>query len=219
MFDCGVSANLPCDDTIWANAVLDALDCNGASPCQNIDADRVYTAGGSKGGQMVEKMMCDPDIAANFKGFVALSADVIGLGTSAANVVVSCPYMQTHHDSSMLWTWGTTDTNYYGNSTLYLTGRSQTPGGQAGWMLSQPDNPLVFLVPLLGCNTTPAVTTVMTNVTQTTYTGCTNSRVATGWLRVTGGGHSWNGQYQPASAPTFNIFQYAWDWFVDNYPG
>ena len=57
--NCGVSGTNTCDDSPWIQAVLQRIICAGASPCENIDPDRVYAAGGSKVGQHHTGSICD----------------------------------------------------------------------------------------------------------------------------------------------------------------
>jgi len=167
--------------------------------------------GGSKGGTMTEKMMCDPTVAHNFKGFAALSALVSAFGSNDA-ALPECPYVRAgHHNFSSLWMWGTKDTSYYGNATSYVSG---VLASGPRWLFSQPDNARVFIAPLLGCNTRPTVANVQTNVTRTTYTGCANTSVAVEVVVNVGGGHSWSG----LSANGFSPQQYAWDFVATHYP-
>ncbi len=209
--DCGVSGTGTCDDSPLALGILAAVECNGALPCQNIDTARVYTMGGSKGGSMTEKMACDSTVAANFKGFVALSALVSAFGTDNT-ALPDCPYVRAgHHDFSFLWMYGSIDSLVYGDTTSYLTGKTFS-GGRFGF--AQADYPKVFMAPLLGCTTTPTSSTIISGVTLALHGSCTNSTVATGLVLNTGGGHSWTG----LTTNSFTPFQYAWDWLVAHYP-
>src|SRR5262249_27399577 len=90
---CGVSGTVRCSDTPRANGILNAVECSGAAPCQNIDTNRVYTMGGSKGGGMTLDMMCDPNIAGRFKGFVALSTSLSVFDTTKNPASVNCSYI------------------------------------------------------------------------------------------------------------------------------
>ena len=52
--DCGSSRASQCDDIPWLRAALNAVICKGAPPCLNVDRNKVYVLGGSKGGNFTE---------------------------------------------------------------------------------------------------------------------------------------------------------------------
>ncbi len=89
---CGNSGTAFCDDVPEIKAVLDAVDCQGASPCANIDPNKVYAAGASKGGLAAEAAICDTRTSAYFHGAAVLSNYLYSASTANDQTVPpECP--------------------------------------------------------------------------------------------------------------------------------
>src|SRR5262249_35931278 len=75
--DCGANRASQCDDIPWLKAALNAVICNGAPPCLNVDPNKVYVLGGSKGGNFTEGAICDTRTSAYFHAAAVVSAMMV----------------------------------------------------------------------------------------------------------------------------------------------
>ena len=76
--NCGTSGTSPCDDIPYLLAGLQAVDCAGFSGhCLNIDPNKVYVAGGSKGGLFAEDAICDNRTTSHFHAAMVVSNNLI----------------------------------------------------------------------------------------------------------------------------------------------
>jgi hypothetical protein len=75
--DCGSSGKSQCDDIPWLKAALNAVICSGAPPCMNIDPNKVYVLGGSKGGNFTEGAICDTRTSSYFHAAAIASAMMV----------------------------------------------------------------------------------------------------------------------------------------------
>ncbi len=216
---CGSAANQVCNETPALNAIYAAVNCDpGASTCQNIDPNRIYVTGASKGGYASEQMVCDPNVVPKFQGAGWVSSSVMGVGTDNT-ATLTCPYQQSAQRAvGILQLFGTSDSLVYGDTSTYLTGKAAAPTGCPGscWWFSQNDETQVFLGPMLGC-TSNSTSTPQTGVTLKTYAGCSNG-AHTAYALVQNGGHAWDG-LNCSTCSNFYSQQYVFNWLVANYPG
>ena len=90
---CGSRGTAPCDDAPWVKAVIQAMECSGAFPCENIDPKRVYVVGGSKGGTEADDVICDTTTSSLISAAVAVSTYFISPNTSnPSGVQTAAPY-------------------------------------------------------------------------------------------------------------------------------
>jgi poly(3-hydroxybutyrate) depolymerase len=121
--DCGSNGTSQCDDMPWLKAALDAVICSGAPPCMNIDPQKVYVLGGSKGGNFTEGAICDSRTSSYFHAAAVASAMMVSrnyggsqqakpncpalLGTS--NGYGGPPGLPPNRNISVAWLFGTKD--------------------------------------------------------------------------------------------------------------
>jgi poly(3-hydroxybutyrate) depolymerase len=129
--DCGSHGTSQCDDIPWLKAVLQAVICSGAPPCLNIDPNKVYVLGGSKGGNFVEGAICDSRTSSYFHAAAVASAMMVSpvpsgtqlvrpycpalLGTS--NGYGGPPGLPPNRNISVAWLFGTNDNAVCGPGT------------------------------------------------------------------------------------------------------
>lgn len=198
--DCGASGNQPCDDAPRVAAALNAVECSGPSPCQNIDTSRVFTSGSSKGGALVQDLMCDPATTHRFAGYQVISDALISPSRrNNPRVLPRCAAVLAHHPNvhfSAQWIFGDQDTGansrcpahtdcFEGGWTdvknRWLFGMAQLAGDRAF-------GTRVF-GKALGCTGTPALTQLGPGLIDKVYGSCTDPGVATSYVKVVGGGH------------------------------
>ncbi len=189
----GVPARM-CEDGPQVKATLDKLVCAGASPCENIDPNKVFAYGESKGGIAVESAaLCDPLTTSRFRGGVVVSEQLVS--KTATNVGPPwCPNAVTpaNHDLSMEWIYGDGDTLL---SCASGTGAgSNTTGcvnGKGDWTYGQNESATKVANPLLGCSNTPTSTTGGNGQAFIdTYSGCTIASRGVRVIRLHSCGHA-----------------------------
>jgi polyhydroxybutyrate depolymerase len=167
------------DDVGFLVALVEQLEKD-----YTIDQQRVFVAGISNGGGMVEVLACErSDLFAAFADVAAT------LGSTAARLCHPArpiPFLMIHGTDDPLVPYNGGD---FKGTTL----------------LSAPASAQVWAT-LDGCNATPAVTNLPdkvndgTHIQQNTYTGCQQGSAVVFYV-VQGGGHAWPGgiQYLPVS--------------------
>jgi poly(3-hydroxybutyrate) depolymerase len=121
--DCGSDGRAQCDDIPWLKAALDAVICQGAPPCLNIDPKKVYVLGGSKGGNFTEGAICDSRTSTYFHAAAIASAMMLSSSYSdSQQVAPNCPALlgtsngyggpaglTPNTNISVAWLFGTND--------------------------------------------------------------------------------------------------------------
>jgi hypothetical protein len=198
--DCGAGGNQPCDDAPRVAAALKAVECSGRLPCQNIDTSRVFASGSSKGGTLVQDLMCDPAMTHRFAGYQVISIPMISPSTrNNSRALPRCAAVLSRHPNvhfSAQWIFGDKDPIYdrfcaahadclEGGWTdaknRWVFGLAQTAGDSAF-------GTRVF-GKALGCTGTPAVSMIGASAIDKVYGSCTDPGVATSYVKVLGGGH------------------------------
>jgi poly(3-hydroxybutyrate) depolymerase len=183
MNQCGANGNGPCDMSHYVKAMLDDVIAK-----ENIDTNKIFVTGASKGGYATLNMLCDPITSPYFRGGVPISANVIGAkvpGAGTANLGNSplmCP--TKNRDFSVKFIHGTTD-----GSVVDMAKVVDWPDGNSSWFYDQHQDIVNGFVPLLGCSST-ATKSGGTNVTETW--SCPTQFRALELDTVTGGGHTCN---------------------------
>jgi poly(3-hydroxybutyrate) depolymerase len=250
---CGPAADKThvCDDIPAFVAIIHAVK---ADATMNIDPNKVYVTGSSKGAQMAEDLACDTRTSSLIHGFAATSY-TLGSPAKPADQRVPpyCPSItgaalswdgaywggarglpvNTH--LAALWVYGTAD----GLACLSSVGASPNclDTGFAGhnggpWQYSAPQmagetdanlpapataagSDVVF-GHRMGCDGTPAYDSGPQGtapVVEKIYRGCTDSKRATGTIRVTGGGHALGGLIPHAGG--VDLVAMIWQFFSD----
>jgi len=156
-YTCGSTVDKLCDDIPWVKAVLDATICSGAAPCENIDASRVYAAGGSKGGAFTQDLICDTRTTSYFTAINATSAQMIGPLGGSQSSPANCPAilgtangftdvaggaagLAANTNVSIQWEYGTNDSGVCpaGFSQACLDVGYQDTGSPARWHFGDP---------------------------------------------------------------------------------
>src|SRR5262249_32105415 len=123
-----ISGHNQCDDIPWLKAALDAVMCNGPPPCQEIDPNKVYVVGGSKGGLFTEDAICDTRTTGYFHAAVVVSNTLYSASTSGSqseppncpailgtsNGIGGSPSSMRNQNLSVGWIYGTHDTSVCG---------------------------------------------------------------------------------------------------------
>jgi hypothetical protein len=92
VYTCGATGDKRCDDIPAVVALVSRVACTGASPCLDIDANKVFAFGASTGGGMVQTTVCDTRTSALFRGGSIVSAHRPTLtGTTSQSDGGSCP--------------------------------------------------------------------------------------------------------------------------------
>ncbi len=121
--DCGSSGTSQCDDIPWLKAALQAVICNGPAPCMNIDPNKVYVLGGSKGGNFAEGAICDSRTSSYFHAAAIASAMMVSPSTNGSQLMrPNCPALlgtsngyggpaglPPNRNISVAWLYGTND--------------------------------------------------------------------------------------------------------------
>ncbi len=81
---CGVSGTNTCDDIPSIAAMLRQIVCSGAAPCENVDPNKVYVEGASKGGLAAMDTICDTRTSGHLHGGWITSNDPISPDTSGS---------------------------------------------------------------------------------------------------------------------------------------
>ena len=100
---CGVSGTNNCDDIPWLQAVLQHTVCSGGSPCENIDPNKVYAAGASKGGLMTMAAVCDTRTSSYFHAAWVVSWLLTSPTVNSQTAAANCPAIL---GTSMPWSGG-----------------------------------------------------------------------------------------------------------------
>ncbi len=198
--DCGPAGNASCDDAPWIKAILDAVECSGASPCENIDPTQVFASGSSKGGTMVEDLMCDPQTSGRFSGYSAVSAPMISPSlNNDPSVLPRCAAVLGAHPNvnfSAQWIFGDQDTIWRNACPSHVAclesgftdARNRWTFGAAQLAGDKSFGQRVFGA-ALGCSDTPDTTQVSAHLIRKVYGSCAVAGSATSSFKVIGGGH------------------------------
>jgi|SRR5579871_901848 len=90
--DCGSNGASQCDDIPWLKAALAEVVCSGGPPCMNIDPNKVYVLGGSKGGNFTEGAICDTRTSSYFHAAAVVSAMMVSSSyANSQTVAPNCP--------------------------------------------------------------------------------------------------------------------------------
>jgi poly(3-hydroxybutyrate) depolymerase len=198
--DCGVSSNQRCDDAPWVKAVLNRIVCSSAPPCENIDPNKLFASGASKGGTMTTDMMCDPSTVGYFRGFAVVSIQIISPATDGSKTLpTQCRSLQTGpRGFSSIWIYGDSD-------RFSVTGGCENnppPEGCLGsgfvdakgrWNFGQFENATLLWDPVLGCSQAPSVAMFGSPSAanfRDVYAPCSSSNRALAVTRVHNGGHA-----------------------------
>jgi poly(3-hydroxybutyrate) depolymerase len=216
--NCGTTGTEVCDDIPYLKAAIDWAISNTA-----VDTDRIYIGGGSKSGSFSEDAICDDRTYSYFTGAVIASIGVNSNSYSnAQSVAPICPELlgtsngvggsaglSPNTNVSIMWAYGTNDGTGCGTSVPNCFDIGQT-WGNGQWMFSysqlagdsSPTSPAtstganVAFGHKLGCGGTPSTDTTYGTgnlLRKRIYTGCTNPSRAMETLRVSTGGHAFNG--------------------------
>jgi len=124
--NCGSSGTSQCDDIPWLKAALQAVICSGPAPCMNIDPNKVYVLGGSKGGNFTEGAICDTRTSSYFHAAAVASATMVSKSYNGDQVTPpNCPALlktsngfggpaglPPNRNISVSWIYGTNDTSF-----------------------------------------------------------------------------------------------------------
>lgn len=216
--DCGTDGSSQCDDIPFLQAILNAIECSGSPPCQNVNPREVYIEGGSKGAAMAMAAVCDTRTARRFSGMSAVSNTLTSpdpsnnqsalpncpaLSGVGPRCVADCVARPINRDISLQWIYGTDDPNFGGPQTSCTPISSNCLGkgfynpSKPYWHFSVPQlATTVYGKGALGCPTTPAKTTISgsgAKITTKTYTPCSlasaPSRTATQTIEIAGAQH------------------------------
>jgi poly(3-hydroxybutyrate) depolymerase len=90
--DCGSNGASQCDDIPWLKAALNAVICSGGPPCLNVDPNKVYVLGGSKGGNFTEGAICDSRTSSYFHAAAVASAMMVSRSYNGTQLMKpNCP--------------------------------------------------------------------------------------------------------------------------------
>jgi len=129
--DCGSSGTSQCDDIPWLKAALKAVICKGAPPCLNVDPNKVYVLGGSKGGNFTEGAICDSRTSSYFHAAAVVSAMMVSRSYKNDQLVPpNCPALlgtsngyggaaglAPNTNLSVAWVFGTNDNSVCASGT------------------------------------------------------------------------------------------------------
>jgi hypothetical protein len=199
--DCGPSGNLACDDIPMVQAILDAIECKGAPPCENINRREVFAEGGSRGGGFSLDMLCDRRISRRIAGIQDVSGKLDSPG-SAPDSPPNCPALlgsSPNRKWSAQFIWGTADPNISCGSPPSTANNCLGTGytsEEGRWEALGPLATTELGTPVLGCPTIPARTVVYGNsgkITKKLYAPCSAgarpATTATETIKVQDGGH------------------------------
>ena len=100
---CGTDGANVCDDIPGLNMVLRQVVCSGAVPCENIDPNRVYAAGASKGALMTMAGICDTRTSSYFHAAWVVSWLLTSPAANSQTAAANCPAIL---GTSMAWSGG-----------------------------------------------------------------------------------------------------------------
>jgi poly(3-hydroxybutyrate) depolymerase len=148
---------------------------------QNVDPQKVFVTGASKGGSFVVELMCSPGTNGLFRGFGIVSASLYNPGSTRDATRNTC--RSFNRDSSVVFEAGQSDSfiSYQGlgREGHYQWGQQEGAGFVAGGY---------------GCSARPT-TTYFGNagtLRRDVYSGCPMKNRAVGLISVPGGGHAYN---------------------------
>jgi len=183
------SGSGPCDLKYEVKAILDR-----EIPAQNIDPNKVFVTGSSRGGTAAEDAICDPLVSHYFRGAFIISATFFGgkkvPGTATiASSPPLCPALTTapkNDDLSVKYIHGTNDHGVPDSGHIV-----RWPDGTTSWYYSQLQNLVNFWNPALGC--TSHTTTMFGSPTaanrRDTFSTCRRPYRATELDTISGGNH------------------------------
>jgi len=176
---CGPSGTGACDDKPFIAALVERMIAT-----ENIDPDKVFATGASKGGYMTIELMCSPSTSGVFRGYGVVSAD---FRSTDASIPPSCP--ATARDYSVFQICGTTD----GATSNCATGYYFTP---PQWILGIHDAG-ELAARHLGCtDAAPSVSyfgTTPGTLMRETWSACPMAHRASQAVTVPRGGHAFDG--------------------------
>lgn len=178
-----------CDLKYELKAILDR-----EIPAQNIDPNKVFVTGSSRGGTAAEDAICDPLTSHYFRGAFIISANFFAgkkvAGTATiANSPPLCPALTSapkNDDISVKYIHGTNDNGVPDNGHLV-----RWPDGTTSWYFSQLQNLVNFWNPALGCtsHTTTMFGSPTAANTRDTFSSCRRPYRATELDTISGGNH------------------------------
>ena len=174
-------------------AALDATICSRRSPCQDVDPDKVFVTGESKGAGMATNLICDTRTSTYFRGASIVSESYplrspAGTGLSGQATAPNCPALggssngvggppSLNTDISIQWQYGDSDSvgcNIGLPETCYDTGGVTNATDGTHWVWSIPQ--------LAGDNTPPTgqgATSAGTDVAPGHALGCPTAPTST----------------------------------------
>jgi hypothetical protein len=194
-YTCGTSGTQECDNIPGLVSILNAVECSGSPPCQNVNSHEVFYSGDSEAGQFGEGAVCDTRTSSRIAGIQVVSNTLVSPGqitpssvyTQANAKPPNCPALlgvgslchadcvsvAPNTDVNIQYLWGTTDSIFGGPSTSCSISDAHNCLGNGFYFTSEPDMwrfgdiPLAttILGPVLGCPSTPAATTYNINGT------------------------------------------------------
>jgi poly(3-hydroxybutyrate) depolymerase len=201
IYQCGPSGTGRCDDKPFVVGVLD--DVIGGVQDQNIDPNRVFGTGCSKGGFFSEEMFCAPSISSRFRGVSIRSAYFMGATQNVQSSAPNCP--TTNRDISVRVAVGTADSAI---PIVTSQGANQLDA-QGYWIYGEPEGG-DWLAPWLGCTQGGAATAFGSPSaanTRYTWTSCAMPYRAAEVVLVGGAPHcaidGYNGYDEAAEAWAF----------------
>ncbi|MDX6638947.1 MAG: Esterase depolymerase [Solirubrobacterales bacterium] len=198
--NCGLSGTGACDDVPWIKAVVDAVACSGASPCQNVDTSKIYASGSSKGATMTQDLMCDTRTSTMFAGYQAISSPMISPSVNNdPSALPHCPAVlgkSPNVNFSAQWIFGDQDPIWKNScpshvsclETGFTDAKNRWNFGVAQ-MAGDKGFGQRVIGAAAGCSSTPATTQVSAHLIRKLYQPCTAPGVAMSYFKVVGGGH------------------------------
>jgi poly(3-hydroxybutyrate) depolymerase len=202
---CGSTGTSQCDDIPFLQAILNAIECAGSPPCENVNPSEVYMEGASKGATITTAAMCDTRTSRRLAGISAVSSTMTSPDpTNSQSVFPNCPALlgvgslcvadcvagPINHSISMQWIYGTDDPNTGGPqgscqpASENCLGRGFYNRLKPYWHFAVPQlATIVYGAGTLGCPTRPASTTTTGNtgkIITSTYTPCSMASVPAG---------------------------------------
>ncbi len=235
---CGSNGATLCDDSFFVVGALQQSACIGASPCENIDPNKIFMTGQSTGGAFTHDLICDSRTSSYFRGASIVSNTLVAptnqptppncpavLGTT--NGFGGAAGLSPNLDLSVQWLYGTNDSvACSGITSACLDTGFLFANGAFDYSIPQlageanPTAPAtgagsaVAFGRRLGCPSSPTSTVTDTaqggNVVTKTYAGCTISFRATESVRVAGAGHACSGL---AQVDGFDCSATIWNFF------
>jgi poly(3-hydroxybutyrate) depolymerase len=183
---------------------------------ENVDPLKIYVAGQSAGGGMVENIACDTRFGDTYRvhGIGNITITMIAAGISAPHIP-NCPLnVGSHADPpwSFMTVCGTDDGNV---RPVGCTEPGTTTPNGSNWSLSQVEL-IDFFRPMIGCSSTVSTVNIGSpsiNV-QKTWDGC-NGGQAMRYVKVENGLHQWY-RGQPEWSGFYTASE-LWDFWIANY--